>query len=99
HSLPLPSFPTRRSSDLFLTQTRYHFSLRLSSNLASMPQAGTMETREGHTTAGIVTASQPPTGNRKGSVSGLRRLRPWQATGGVLDRKSTRLNSSHVKIS
>lgn len=43
-----------------------------------------METREGHTTAGIVTASQPPTGNRKGSVSGLRRLRPWQATGGVL---------------
>src|SRR5690606_41757937 len=78
----LPSFPTRRSSDL----------ADLEDSSAPTPNAATRSAREQAVGAGRSRAPEhAPALRRRGSTRRGSRT--------ILDRKSTRLNSSHVKIS
>src|SRR5690606_40928103 len=81
----LHSSPTRRSSDLYLIGT---------SSLCDVHRSGTP--RHGRRWP----SPMPPQHDRDTSVPSPRgRPKPRRRTGALSDRKSTRLNSSHVKIS
>src|SRR5690606_40386957 len=95
----LPSFPTRRSSDLVLGM--HFFS---PANVMRL-----LEIVRGEKTAPDVLATALAVARQAGKVAvvvgvchgfvGNRMLAARSAEGEDLDRKSTRLNSSHVKIS
>src|SRR5690606_39938591 len=90
-----PSFPTRRSSDLNhagrpaasgagLHRSRHHSSRGASSRkITGTPQA-----------ASTAEEGQQPANSSQADI-----VRPAHSTRADRDRKSTRLNSSHVKIS
>src|SRR5207253_9962637 len=84
----LPSFPTRRSSDLATTQP-YATVMPPSSNASATTARG--PARRG--------APLPATGRREALGPHVGRERRGKDHGAVRDRKSTRLNSSHVAIS
>src|SRR5690606_41733243 len=89
----LPSFPTRRSSDLRSIQTHRH--------PAIWPVKQRLQTPVSATTAN---SNRPPWPGcdrfRLERLSGIRNSSQDFCTAPAnLDRKSTRLNSSHVKIS
>src|SRR5690606_39345498 len=88
HALPpvLPSFPTRRSSDLTPTWTRPGGSCVPRS---SGPSCGASTSAT--STATCTRSSSSPSSSACTSSS--------QSSSSCRDRKSTRLNSSHVKIS
>src|SRR5690606_41773712 len=98
HAAP-PSFPTRRSSDLPKTQLHCNHTPSPSSqwnygSTQSLPslvrrlarlQALLQRTRQNQSCSSpAISCTHPPTGKHRE---------------GAVDRKSTRLNSSHVKIS
>src|SRR5690606_40382640 len=83
---PLHSFPTRRSSDLEGSGDRTGTTHRLSISGPRAAPAGSHAQELGEREPGPGDRRQ-----RKARIPGRRRARP--------DRKSTRLNSSHVKIS
>src|SRR5690606_40662259 len=91
--LPLPSFPTRRSSDL---STPDGTPVSGTGPAVSLTVIGVCGTPATFTITNTGTAMTQPHGYY--ILSGLNQT--VLATGGFqLDRKSTRLNSSHVKIS
>src|SRR5690606_39778912 len=86
----LPSFPTRRSSDLFLVVgDDFRFGKGREGDFAMLQQAGIVLGFEV-----VDTQSYRQHQERVSSTATRRAL-----AAGDLDRKSTRLNSSHVKIS
>src|SRR5699024_12599812 len=89
HPLHLPSFPTRRSSDLFLISTRWVSPLNPGVDcMVTCMASGPTEARE------AATVTFTFVGNRRMASTAL----PVNTTF-CSDRKSTRLNSSHVSIS
>src|SRR5207249_11032430 len=87
HHLILPSFPTRRSSDLEICLECFHGGLR------STPASG-LTFREG-----IGSSAGNTKAVKYGRCIGVRPSAGERLAQGRLDRKSTRLNSSHVSIS
>src|SRR5207249_12177512 len=83
----LPSFPTRRSSDLTSTSRPSHSSLRS----AEIDSCSAIR----RSSRAPFSASLTVSGHRNDFVSG----RAEYLNRNALDRKSTRLNSSHVSIS
>src|SRR5207302_7056581 len=91
----LHSFPTRRSSDLRLPLVKE--SLRM-----LVEQLGPHDTVAIAVYAGASGTVLEPTNDKAAIRAALDRLEAGGSTNGaagVRDRKSTRLNSSHVKIS
>src|SRR5207249_11006381 len=94
----LPSFPTRRSSDLFTTNGRPYNSTAAPCGVTVSPTLGTPN-------GGVWINTTTPT------QYGVKQAPPFIANGAknyfvnltmvpdTKDRKSTRLNSSHVSIS
>src|SRR5207249_10313887 len=95
HTPALHSFPTRRSSDLVPGALFWVFWLSCWELLCD--QAGWPTSVKAATAipATRIFISIPPAGVWKGNVEG----REHVPNGMCLDRKSTRLNSSHVSIS
>src|SRR5690606_42042574 len=92
---PPPSSPTRRSSDLTETEDRtYDRAGRLTAVTSS--KAGTTVTKTAHT---LSPAGLPTHVDITRADVGTTGYDLTYDTAGRLDRKSTRLNSSHVKIS
>src|SRR5690606_39608841 len=90
HHLPIHSFPTRRSSDLF--QTALRGKANVNPNIITSKTSGER----------IVAVAAPiyDDSNRIAGVLGFSvSVEYIQSLVVDIDRKSTRLNSSHVKIS
>src|SRR5690606_40298380 len=86
----LHSFPTRRSSDL--ETERYN----KADKRASLPQFATMMADDSTLLSGISELDAVPP---QSQALTEQRLKYWFKQADPQDRKSTRLNSSHVKIS
>src|SRR5207253_8774754 len=89
---PLPSYPTRRSSDLTgvgKTELAKALAAALFDTEEAMVRIDMSEYQERHTVSRLVGAPPGYIGYEEGG----------QLTEAVRDRKSTRLNSSHVAIS
>src|SRR5206468_12388416 len=94
----LPSFPTRRSSDLFKNDP-----LRLFSFGVKVPHDSIKRPKErrylqrlfGQVTQSLVKVHKA----LSSTVKEILGLTSFAATHGLIDRKSTRLNSSHDQIS
>src|SRR5690606_40297980 len=90
-SRDLHSFPTRRSSDLQATMTEYESAQAWTTLSTTADAAAVFNSGKGP----IRSASRPSTGaNRMTAIDEMASAKPT-----LRDRKSTRLNSSHVKIS
>src|SRR5205085_12407902 len=89
--LDLPSFPTRRSSDLFGMVTAFVLTITLLPALVTL-----MGVRRGVQERGVALLAQADglIARRRAMV-----LAAFAVLGLVSDRKSTRLNSSHSQIS
>src|SRR5690606_39309346 len=96
HGAPrhLPPFPTRRSSDLKKTGGRYEFQRRYPNGEMYAPVTGYYSLRYG--SGGLEHAENEVLAGNDPRLL-VRRLSDMFT--GREDRKSTRLNSSHVKIS
>src|SRR5204862_6863157 len=94
----LPSFPTRRSSDLRLGG---YSAFRLPEINRLTTQPGTSNSRSYSSALPAVRLRFPTRLFCQGRPlrSRERKLRGLDSAGGAADRKSTRLNSSHVEIS
>src|SRR5690606_41324640 len=99
HPLDPPSFPTRRSSDLDLVATQRQGLDLVSSQLAGALRHFVQSRRLAFSTSAA--AIQPRLIRRRHADLGERLTTLARRSAGGLgqDRKSTRLNSSHVKIS
>src|SRR5690606_42051577 len=89
HSRSSHSFPTRRSSDL-TTYADLQAALRKSPVGTPIPLTYVRDGATATTSVTLVATQRPAPGTDPG---------PGAATVATPDRKSTRLNSSHVKIS
>src|SRR5690606_40864258 len=92
-NLDLHSFPTRRSSDLLLSPT-------------AEANTGARDAPRQKRQLSLLKAAvseHPPAYSRDSCINSKSRCKgrnkKWKASQSFLDRKSTRLNSSHVKIS
>src|SRR5204863_6379251 len=95
----LHSFPTRRSSDLAATTDRVSIDgakATVTQNVSVGVPDGALRLKEARTARVVVTIE--PNGERRFSALRvtIRNLGPGMR--GTADRKSTRLNSSHVEI-
>src|SRR5690606_40004573 len=90
----LPSFPTRRSSDLFSLMDRGGGAARRPLVRTGLADLHADTAVHFHHPSGEVVVLQNE-GDGVGDLLGF----AHPAQGDLLDRKSTRLNSSHVKIS
>src|SRR5690606_40696508 len=93
--LDLRSFPTRRSSDLFLAALVSLEEARLEVALAVLRHPQLEGAQPGLERAPLPTISPPPP--RRRALPGASAQETLELP--LEDRKSTRLNSSHVKIS
>src|SRR5690606_40020817 len=93
-----PSLPTRRSSDLYLRSTKDRSDVSID---AQRRELGELAKRKGieivaEYSDAVESAKDEHRPDFQRLLTDMRRPdRPWT----ILDRKSTRLNSSHVKIS
>src|SRR5690606_40373501 len=92
----LLSFPTRRSSDLPFNMNGYQFHITASIGVALYPEAGTdVDTLMVHADTAMYKAKQ--SGKNRYAIYTVDMHTKSREK--IIDRKSTRLNSSHVKIS
>src|SRR5205085_12638714 len=89
HLLDLHSFPTRRSSDL------NHSPILFGERRARRQESNSQRTKEAGPVIARLARGQGPFG-KSGRIPRPRKI---QTLAGSLDRKSTRLNSSHSQIS
>src|SRR5204863_10030691 len=99
HHLALDSFPTRRSSDLFIRSRRFgqmmqpgvlhRSSVGLSRKISTPAETNFSMSSNWQAASPTLTSKSAPRFLKAGSISDVR----------IGDRKSTRLNSSHVEIS
>src|SRR5690606_41449129 len=95
----LHSFPTRRSSDLSPPggEVRLSVGHRAERMIFVIEDEGPGVTDE--MKAALQTRIDTPNGRQRGAGLGLAIVKTFvNLHGGTIDRKSTRLNSSHVKI-
>src|SRR5690606_40367942 len=95
HVLDLHSFPTRRSSDLYFISQLHDVSDRKRAEEA-LVAARDEAKRASEVKSGFLASMSHEI---RTPMTGVMGMLDMLAESGVSDRKSTRLNSSHVKIS
>src|SRR5690606_42046814 len=92
----LPSFPTRRSSDLAGGKAGVACALRATPALPPVATQGSLKHAE---SSALQQPAMPARQFLQRLIAALRQISNHAVDGARQDRKSTRLNSSHVKIS
>src|SRR5207249_9933747 len=94
----LPSFPTRRSSDLLISTGEIVWQTMLQRRVPN-ELLGRVASVDWFVSAALVPVSFVLTGPVAAAVGASKTVFAAGIIAGTLDRKSTRLNSSHVSIS